>query len=308
MFAAWLLCVLSGADPFAGSTTTIDAGQVFVGQRLVRKFTLRNSAAEVMTITGVKASCGCAAPELSRRQLQPGESAELTLDVNTLSQPAGPIRWNAHVDWHCGAQKGRSTFELTAHLIREIEVEPAALALQAQPGFQHEILVKDHRTDPFHVTGVRTSSNVIRAEYIAERRSIRVCVAETCPEGTSSDVVTIATDDRKYPELRVPITVTRTAPARIVAYPARPNLTPSASVLVQLRGRDGETMRVERVETGHAALTSRWTEGPGPFATLRIGLDKSKWDGQGIASELRVRFATPAGETLIIPVTLRIDE
>jgi hypothetical protein len=85
-------------------------------------------------------------------------------------------------------------------------------------------------------------------------------------------------------------------------------MTPNASVLVQLRGREGESVRVRNVETGHPALTARWTEGPGEFSTLRIGLDKSKWDGQAMTSEVRVRMATPAGESLTIPVMVRIED
>ena len=103
MFAAWMLCVLCSTDPLVCSNPTFDAGQAYVGQRLIHKFVVRNSAAEIMTITDVRGSCGCAAPEVSRRKLSPGESAELTVDVNTLSQPAGPVRWNTHVVWRCGA-------------------------------------------------------------------------------------------------------------------------------------------------------------------------------------------------------------
>jgi hypothetical protein len=308
MLAAWMLYVLAFAEPLACSTPTFDAGRAYVGQRLVHKFALRNSSTEIVTITDVRGSCGCAAPEISRRQLQPGESAELTVDVNSLSQPAGPVRWNTHVEWRCGDHHGRSTYEVTAHLIREIEIEPAALALHALPGFQHEIRIHDRRANPFRVTGIRTDSRLVQAEYSPERQTIQVRISDSCPEGTSRDVIAIATSDPKYPELRVPITVTRKTPARVAAYPARPTLTANASVLVQLRGKDGETVRVKHVEAGHPGLTARWTEGPGESSTLRIGLDKTRWDGQGLTSEVRVRLAAPACETLTIPVTVRIDD
>ena len=48
--------------------------------------------------------------------------------------------------------------------------------------------------------------------------------------------------------------------------------------------------------------------GPGSLTTLRIGLDKAKWDGQPVSTEVKIHFAEPAGEVTTIPVLIRLDD
>jgi hypothetical protein len=312
MFTAWMLCLIPAADPLVVSPPSVDAGQVFVGQQLVRRFSIRNAGAEPLAITDVRASCGCAAPTLDRRTLKPGESTEVKVDVNTLSQPAGPIRWNVHIDWRAGSIEGRTTLELTAHLIREIELEPAALALVAAPGFHHDVVLTDRRPTALTMTAAHVETAGLRAEILpatsSRSRAVRIHVLDSAPAGMTTDTLHIGTDDPKYPELRVPITVTRRSTARLTALPERPIIPTGGSVLVQLRGREQMPVRIERVETDHPALTTRWAAGPGSFATVRIGIDKSKWDKQPFSATVTVHCLSPDGQTIAIPVSVRNDD
>ena len=193
-----------------------------------------------------------------------------------MSQPAGPIRWAATVGWRTGAYKGQTALELTAHLIREIELQPAALALVAQPGFHHDIVLTDRRPKPLIIRAVYTDTDHLRAELLPENtpesRIVRIHVLEKCPAGMTSETSCIATDDPKYSELRVPITVTCKQAMRVTAVPERPAVMPGSSVLVQLRGRDGEVIRIDHVESSNVMLAVRNTAGPGNFATVRIRL------------------------------------
>src|SRR4051812_38295167 len=69
---------------------SVDAGEVRRGPVLPQRFTLVNAGPRPIEITDVKASCGCLQPRLSSRQLLSGGECTLDLEVNTLSQPAGP--------------------------------------------------------------------------------------------------------------------------------------------------------------------------------------------------------------------------
>ena len=106
----------------------------------------------------------------------------------------------------------------------------------------------------------------------------------------------------------MPVTVTCKPVARVTVIPERPIVTPDGSVLVQLRGRDGETIRIDRTESSNGALSMRSTAGPGDFATVRIRLDRAKWDGQATSAEVKVVLESPAGETVRIPVQIRADD
>ena len=91
------LVLAPAADPLELARPTFDAGEVRAGAPLVRRFPFRNAGPEPLTITDLQASCGCLTPTLARRTYAPGESGELTLEVNTLSQPEGPVRWRLRV-------------------------------------------------------------------------------------------------------------------------------------------------------------------------------------------------------------------
>ncbi len=133
-------------------------------------------------------------------------------------------------------------------------------------------------------------------------------MTETCPPGVAADLLRIATSDARYPELRVPITLHRRSAARVAALPARVILTPDASVLVQIRGRESEPIRIEAIESSHRAVATRWAPGPGSFATIRVSLDRSQWDNAAGTGELRVRLASPPGESLVVPVLIRTED
>jgi hypothetical protein len=214
------------------------------------------------------------------------------------------------VTYRCGSTERRATLELTAQLIREIELQPAALALVGQPGIIHDFVLIDRRPKPLTVTAARTdtphlSTTVVPTTPGDSARRIRIELGASCPVGVTAETLRIATDDPNYPELRVPITISRKPTSRVLASPSRATIEAGGSVLVQLRGADGAAVELERVDVGHPALTTRSASAHGSFATLRIGLDKSKWDGQPIATEITAHFALPSGHQLIIPVTVR---
>jgi hypothetical protein len=310
MIAAWILCAACMGDPLVISDAVVDAGTVRIGQPLVRRYAIRNTGIEPLTITELRSDCGCAAPRMDRRTLNAGETAHVEIEVNTLTQPPGPVRWLTVLEYRSGSTERRATLELTARLIREIELQPAALALVGQPGMTHDFVLTDRRPKLLAVTSVRTDSPHLSARFLPTTagdpaRRIRIELAATCPEGMTAETLRIATDDPNYPELRVPITISRKPKAQVLASPTRATIEAGGSVLVQLRGADGVAVELERTETGHPALTTRSASAQGSFVTLRIGLDQSKWDGQPIATEITAHFAQPPGHRLIIPVTVR---
>ncbi|MFO0810986.1 MAG: DUF1573 domain-containing protein [Gemmataceae bacterium] len=308
MLPILLTSLALAADALHVENPTVDAGERRSGQPLVARFTLVNAGRESLEVTELTASCGCATPKLGSRSLAPGERAEVALDVNTLSQPTGPNRWTLTVGWRAGTATGRQILELTATLIREVELSPAALVLSGGRGLTHDVTLTDRRSKPLRVTGIRTDSPRLTAELLpgaGSMRTVRLRVADDCPEGRHADALRIATDDPAYPELVLPVTLVREAKARVTAAPARATLVPGgASILLQLRDADGKPVVVERVEPGHAAVTSRWASGPSVFSTLRLGVDRTKWTGGSWSGDVRVILREPAGQVVTIPVAV----
>ena len=86
------------AGPLVAAAPSADRGEVRTGPPLAQVFELAHRGdSGTLTITGVEAGCGCLKPTLSREVLRPGETAQLTLIVNTLTQPPGPNVWKVVV-------------------------------------------------------------------------------------------------------------------------------------------------------------------------------------------------------------------
>src|SRR4051812_36488194 len=124
------LFVAAPPEPFQVQQPSIDAGEVRVGPTLVRRFAFVNAGTDPLTVTDLSSSCGCTTPTLPQRTYQPGERGELALEVNTLSQPAGPNRWAVRVGYRCGDRASTATLELTAKLVKEWDISPAALVFR----------------------------------------------------------------------------------------------------------------------------------------------------------------------------------
>src|SRR4051794_38093183 len=74
-------------------------GEVKGGPPLAQTFELTHKGTGTLSITKVEAGCGCLRRSLSADVLRPGETAKLTVEVNTLTQPDGPNRWQVAVSY-----------------------------------------------------------------------------------------------------------------------------------------------------------------------------------------------------------------
>src|SRR5262245_57003493 len=68
-------------------------GDVKAGPPLAQTFELTHKGTGTLVIAKIEAGCGCLRQSLTTHILQPGETAKLTIEVNTLTQPDGPNRW-----------------------------------------------------------------------------------------------------------------------------------------------------------------------------------------------------------------------
>ena len=321
MFTALLALLALGTppDPFKPDTSTVDLGEVKAGPVLTRRFAFVNAGTEPLTVTDLKASCGCATSTLEKRTYRPGERGEVTLEVNTLGQAEGPQRWTLGVGYKCGDSIGTMTLEVTARLVRDIRVDPVALHFHGA-GQTHDIHISAARpahSNDLQITNVRTSSERLQVKWVLGTSDTRgltdesvtylywwfqVSIADTCPEGMHSEAIWFDTNDSKCPSLKVPVTIVVKPKRQVTASPAAVTLVAGGSVLVQLRDADGKAVSVEKAEPSHPALTCRWTAGPGNLATLRVGLDRARWTGGDMSGEMKV---TANGQTVLIPVSVR---
>src|SRR5262245_66654599 len=92
----------------------VERGTVRSGVPLAQQFNFVNQGPGAVTITDLRASCGCLAPRLEKRTYQSGESGAIFLEVNTLSQPPGPNAWGVDVHYQDRSEERRVGKECSA--------------------------------------------------------------------------------------------------------------------------------------------------------------------------------------------------
>jgi hypothetical protein len=316
----WLL----GGDPAPGllhcTQPEVRLGEVRAGVPLSRAFELVNRGREAIDITAVLPSCGCLTLKLARRQLQPGEAATLRLDMNTLTQPAGPQTWRIRVRYQHGAQLGELELALSAKVVTEVTVEPAALVVYTNSPLSSTVTLRDHRPKPIKLIGASTTSPHVTATLAAQHREesgdwiqpVSLRIGPDFPEGRHNHMLSLFTADRDYHELRVPFTVVKHARPHVTAAPSSVSVllsrgqAPPARIIL-LRGSGDEEVKVLGADGDHPAILCTWASGPGPLATLKVAFDRAKLPADGLQGTVTVRLSGPPAETVTIPVvcTLR---
>lgn len=315
-----LLAALSAGQPMPPATfhapdPVAAKGEVKAGPPLTHTFDLFNNSNGTVTITKVEAGCGCLRQTLAAQVLQPGTQTKLALEVNTLTQPDGPNRWQIAVSYKsdapgAAAQGGELVLQITANLSRDIAVSPPQVAFSTATEANQVLTVTDKRAKPLTVLKAATSSLHLTADVAAaggspRSQSVTLRLLAAAPVGHRDEVVVLYTDDPTCPELRIPVRVQKRAVGGVTATPEAVNLRIAAdqkegSALVQLRAPDGKAVSVSGADSDLPGVVVKHSTGSGPLATVRITIP------EGLAAQpgrctVRVRLET--GGEVAIPVS-----
>lgn len=314
----WSICWCAGAAraELRIPQPVADAGDVRSGPQLSHRFSLVNDGPDLVTVTAVQTSCGCLTPRLDRHTLAPGEQGSLLLEVNTLSQPAGPNSWSVHVRCRHGSTEQELTLLLKAQLITEVTVQPAAMTVFVEQALAHEVTVTDLRAKPFTVTRVQSSSPHLAASITQQARDgqghwigkVNLELSASFPEGHHAETISIYTDDPAYAELKVPVTIVKRARQRLSALPAQVTLLaahgqPVPSRIVLIRDANDQAVVVDHITADDPAVVCQWAQGPNNLATVKITVDRTRVPGEHLRSAVHVQLSQPLSETVTIPVT-----
>ncbi len=162
--ANWLSCCLvlivagcGRADELTFAEPTADAGTVYTGVPLAHRFHFQNRSAQALKITNLHTHCGCTTPKLAKLVYQPGERGYLDLEVQTLSQPAGPHQFSVHIEYEINGVEKEVEAVLEANLVSEISIDPAKLVVPADHVGQHPFTLHETQRVPLHIVEARSS-------------------------------------------------------------------------------------------------------------------------------------------------------
>lgn len=320
-----LICLLSAAvaspqmGPLQCAEPVANKGDLKSGPALAHTFELTNRGTGTLTITKVEASCGCLRQSLTSGVLLSGEAAKLTIEVNTLTQPAGQNRWQATVNYkveapNSPAQPGEMLLQITATLTREIVLDPPQLAFSTTSGASQNLTLKDTRVKPLKVIKASTSSPFLTAEpgpridapNGEHNQTIAITLLEQAPVGHRDETVILLTDDPDYPELRVPVRVLKRASASVIATPETVSVRFGAdqaeiSSLVRLSSTDGKPFGIATAESDHPAVTLKWSKETGTVGAVRVIIGESSANQSG-SCKVRVKLNDPMQPEIVVSV------
>jgi hypothetical protein len=318
-----LLLAASASQAHGGlrfAQTAMRVGEVRSGAPLAREFRFVNEGPEVVELLEARPSCGCLRPCLTQRLYQPGESGNISLEVNTLTQAAGEHTWQLLLRYRRGDAEEEARLEVTASIVAELTVQPAALTLFTENALSQVVVLTDLRELPLGGVELRTSSDRLRVSLLIQARDdsghacfhIKLEVAADFPAGRYDDTLEIYTADPLYRHLQVPVTVVRRGRQRLTTLPAEvtARAAPGQAVPAQLlRVRDArdEPVVVEEVTADDPAIQCRWANGPENLATVRVQIDRTHLRGNSLQSAIHIRLAGPVQETLTVPVSCTVE-
>lgn len=190
-------------------------------------FVFRNRGSQKVQITDVQPSCGCLAPIVEPREIEPGGVGRLILRIQPANENPGKRQYFADVKY-LDPEPRETRLVFKVELPEQgLTVRPRALMVY-QNGDQpiHEqLIVADSRPSPVQVKDASADSPWIEVG-VGERRmaadgtleqAVHVVIRGDVPPGKHRGVVTIHTSDPRQDVLRVPLRIERTHPAGAVS-------------------------------------------------------------------------------------------
>jgi hypothetical protein len=310
-----LLPAIASAQ-LASPTPTHHVGTVKGGVVVSHHFELHNRGELPLELLEVRTGCGCLKAQPDRRSFAPGEKGSIRLQVQTVTQPAGPNVWGAEVRYRTARGEGVLNLRLTGQVSLDRQIRPAALVIHTAATIRHPFTLIEQRAKPVTLKAVTTSSPHVRVmagppmrQGEGWVRTLQLVVQPNCPEGRHECILSLVTDDPACPELNAPFTVVKKARDTVQASPSALEWTelggdPLPAQLTVLRGGDERPVVVEAVTFTHPAFKATWVSGP--RATLRIAVDRDQLPDGGVQAAAEVKLSSPAERTIRIPLTVRI--
>ncbi|MDB4614082.1 DUF1573 domain-containing protein [bacterium] len=235
-------------------------------------------------------SCGCMNPEFfaigsggpvrcaNDKVWSPGECGDLFIKVQTTGQKPGPHEYTLRMEYGAPDSSVDERTEVTLAykaIIPEqkISVEPRALLVYqlGDGATEHEVVVSDMRGTSLKIESFEVHSPMVSVKQLDETVSpagwkkirLQVRIEGQAPAGDSRALVTMQTNDERFPVLQIPIMIKgprRPATLALHAEPSLLMLSPAADDATQLVGElqlvnaEGKPLKVRSVHADPAVI------------------------------------------------------
>lgn len=183
-------------------------GERKTGEVVDHTFSIRNAGDRTLTLSGIRASCGCTVPKVTSLRIAPGEAETLPVRVD-LTGRKGPQ--NQVVTFSTNdPDRPTVSLKLSGVAVPEISVKPRTLNLgQIDPASppKGRIVLRSTSGKPFTVTAVEAAKGRVEVNLVPspDRQSAEINVVPGAGRGDGqfTDVVVIRTDHPEVKQERV---------------------------------------------------------------------------------------------------------
>ena len=302
------------AIPLVVDKERVDLGTVKAGPTLHATFRIQHTGTVgTLIITGVETGCGCLKTSATKLTLPAGETSDLSVEINSLTQAEGPNSWRfaVHVKHELPGNLppviGTKQLVVTAKLEREIVVTPPMIAISTSGEASQIISLTDKRPGGDIKVSHATTTSPHLVATIQPNGTTIVSLAATAPADgkTYSEFVTLATADPTYPQFRIPVTIVKRAANSISISPDKLTIRFAAgettkSGVVQLRDPNGKPITISSATCSQPGISLAFSPGSNPIAAIRVTVDSAKATLNGTA-EMIVTLST--GQTATVPLS-----
>lgn len=223
------------------SQNAIDLGTVPKGEVATKKITFSNTGLAPLTITNIKAGCGCTTIEGWEQTVQPGQKGFFEVKLDT-SRFSGHV--SKSVDIESNASNGMVRLILSANVWSPVSLNPPAVSfgpvLKGSVVEPRLVDIEVTEPEPLNITGLTCSNPYFKTAMTVleggRRYQVTISVPELGERPEGGEII-LALGHPKLKEMKFPVSVNPVD--RLVVQPQQLNITaatlkmgPSTSVTV----------------------------------------------------------------------------
>ncbi len=274
-------------------------------------FKFKNAGDATLLISNVRATCGCTATLLSKKELAPGEEGDIEVTF-TAGMHGGPNKKSIMV-YSNDPQQPTAKLDISANVIVPIEIRPARITWNVERNRQalytiellyqpeHKLNILSMRpTSPAFTLSARPKN-----EPESQGFFIDIKYDGSLPHGRFTEIITIATDHPEYPNLRVRLDGKVEGPVRVLPDSVaigvvQPGQLPTRTI--QIFSPDAKDFQVTEIQASSPLISTKMTR-DAASNRYQVNITLTQAPPQGAFSEKLIVKTNHPDENLIeIPV------
>lgn len=323
-FACWsigaslVVLFLSGAAPAQDwakemfAETSKDFGTVAKGAKTEHRFVFRNRYKEDVHVVGVRTSCGCTTPSVTKKDLKTHETSEIVAVFNTktfVGQHGATLTVTFDKPFRAEVQ-----LRVTGNIRGEVTFEPPFIDLgnvDLGKGVERTVRVTHLGSTPWEIKDVRS----VNSNYVVSLSPPRHTGAQSiydltlrlrpdCPAGDQKGELLLVTNDARAKQ--IPMEVQGRVVAEVTVSPqllALGSVQPGGSVTKNVVVRANRPFKVTGVECGpDGCITCSVKDAHAPVHILPVTFQAGETSGK---IERLLKITTDLGAGVVPAVTVQ---